>query len=122
MGNMMRYNWKNTLLRVLLAAMMSVGILCFVLPLACSALAWAGCEVATSEVELPIEYIGSLRVDTKGRIYIYSITYERLQMYNNSGDFIRGWFTPGKEIVSINNDDGTVQLVGYDDENYKYDL
>ena len=85
-------------------------------------LAGLGIEATSSVIQFPIHYVGSLWVDAQGRIYSCDITYERLQIYDKQGAFIRGWFTQGKHIVGVNLDEGTVHLVASDDRNWKYDL
>lgn len=43
-------------------------------------------------VQLPLSEISGPALDREGRIYCLSESYSRLQVYDHSGDFLRGWF------------------------------
>lgn len=116
-----RYGLKKCF-NYILATMMAMGGVCFLITLTCSILAGLGIEATSSTVELPIEYVGSLYVDREGTVYTRDITYKRLQIYDENGKFVRGWFAHGTRIVDVNIVEGIVHLIRADDKNYKYDL
>jgi len=49
--------------------------------------------IDTSEVRFPQTGSNGISVDSRGRIYCAIFDYQRLQVYDKNGQFIRGWFT-----------------------------
>lgn len=50
-------------------------------------------SIDTSKVRFPQTGSKGISVDSKGRIYCAIFDYQRLQVYDQNGQFIRGWFT-----------------------------
>jgi len=109
--------------KLVLGGMLVVGICSFGLIVTCACLANAGVKWASSQVELPIQYVWSIFVDWEGRIYCFDWHYQRLQVYSRNGNFLRGWFVPANSrIVSADSGVATVILLGKDDKYREYDL
>lgn len=51
-----------------------------------------GNRIVSSHVRFPLAYAQGITVDNRGRIYCLSRVYNRLQVFDSEGSFLRGWF------------------------------
>lgn len=58
----------------------------------CFSLSFLGIHTVSSKIRFPLGLPGAIAVDSKGRVYCTLQWYRRLQVYDNEGQFIRGWF------------------------------
>jgi hypothetical protein len=75
-------------------------------PLLCALLSHTDRAMVSSSIRFPLAAIGGIAVDGKGRIYCIANSYDRIQLYDRDGSFIRGWFFPRPGNLSA-----TVQLI-----------
>jgi len=66
----------------------------FIIPLLTYPLAIMGVQWCSSTLRFPLGLPGEFAVDSKGNIYCTSSPYDRLQIYDKDGKFVRGWFVP----------------------------
>ena len=67
---------------------LNVFLFCFVCWLATS----AGFRGVSSQIRFPLAHPEGLAVDSQGRVYCISSFYNRLQVFDANGSFVRGWF------------------------------
>jgi len=46
----------------------------------------------SSKIQFPLSYLSGIALDGNGRIYLAIPGYNRIQVYTNEGDFLKGWF------------------------------
>lgn len=60
------------------------------------AICWLGSDLGirmiSSKIRFPLSTPLAIAVDSKGRVYCLSRFYNRMQVFNSDGQFIRGWF------------------------------
>lgn len=64
----------------------------FCIMIACVAFSAGDIRLVSSSVRFPLAGSGGIAVDSKGLVYCWARNYQRLQIYDKHGDFIRGWF------------------------------
>ena len=64
----------------------------FLVMIACKAFAGGEKQLVSSVVRFPLADSGSVVVDSENRIYCWTRRYQRLQVYDKNGQFLRGWF------------------------------
>ena len=93
---------------------------------------WFGNIIAAQELpfwgapssELPLGDLRGIAVDSEGRIYCGLQSYERIQVYDASGSFIRGWFVKangGSFRIRLNSDDQLEVATARNDMFYIFD-
>lgn len=104
--------WKTsntfTTCLVLFLLMCSLGI-----SAVCSLLSLVGPLRAASCLRMPMSNIKGIHVDDVGFVYCADLFYSRIQVFDNEGNFIKGWLTPrlrGAIRLSAN-DEGEVQII-----------
>lgn len=53
---------------------------------------WGEIRMVSSRPRFPLAHIQGIAVDSKGQVYCLSRMYNRIQVFNNRGEFLRGWF------------------------------
>jgi len=71
-----------------------IWIIGFLTPFICGILSHIGVRMQSSKIRLPLGNPGGIAVDSIGRIYCTANIYSRLQVYDNEGQFLQGWFVP----------------------------
>ena len=49
-------------------------------------------RLTSAKLRFPLAQISGIAVDGKGRVFCFSRLYNRLQVYDAAGNFLRGWF------------------------------
>jgi hypothetical protein len=89
-----RKKFKKVAGNLLIPAMVLWGgkVILFFICMICSlGLVW---PMTSSKVEFPLEALKGIAVDNHGQIYCGVHHYSRLQVYDEKGRFVRGWFCP----------------------------
>lgn len=110
--------------RIVFFSLVTFWVWAFALPLAITSLSWQDVQMVSSRLQFPLSMVNGIAVDNQERIYCSMPPYQRLQLYDNNGGFIRGWFAPiakkamGLRLVADANDNiNVISARGY----YIYD-
>jgi len=87
-------SWKIARFLFLLTFLIWFGL--FVACALCFFLGLFGIQMVSSKIQFPIKNVLSIDIDAKGQIYCAEGMYSRLQIFDNNGQFLRGWFIPAK--------------------------
>ncbi len=76
-----------------------VVLVCFwggalIFGIVCGVATHSASHIVSSKLQLPLGELQAVAVDSEGRIYCASSFYKRLQVYDDQGNFLRGWFVP----------------------------
>jgi hypothetical protein len=55
-----------------------------------------GIRMVSSQIQFPIADVWTIDVDSNGQVYCFDALYSRLQLFDNDGRFVRGWFVAPK--------------------------
>ena len=76
-----------------LAIPAAIWISVFVFGLICHPISgWLNVTMPSSAIRFPLSSLEAVAVDEMGNIYCLSRFYNRLQVFNNKGQFLKGWF------------------------------
>jgi len=88
-----RRKFKKVAANLLIPAM-SLWIGCVALDFVCGIYGRRLVPMVSSKMEFPLAYLKGIAVDSHGQIYCGVHHYSRLQVYDEKGHFVRGWFCP----------------------------
>ncbi len=94
----------------------------FAMPIVCISMNWLAGPCQSESIELPIDptFVG---VDALHRVLIYSSHYERMEIFDSEGRFIRGWFMKSGGRLGRFDSSGSVITVIYStDDEIDFDL
>ena len=86
----------------------------------CNALTGLGVTGVSSTIVFPLGQPHYIALDDKGNIYCFTSTYSRLQVYNRTGRFVRGWFVPDPHFLLIDSSDDTLNIITSEDKRLVY--
>lgn len=69
----------------------AIGVATVLLSHAISSL---GFRMLSSNIRFPLGGVSSLVIDQEGHLVVYSTDLSRLQIFNQKGDFLKGWYVP----------------------------
>ena len=75
-------------------------------------------------IEFPLAHVGDIDVNENGNLFVLSRFYGRIQVYDQKGDFVRGWFyyAPSGEVSMKVNDSNDIEVAAFGhDEIYIFD-
>ena len=78
--------------KILLYFWLSLGMVGLFTVFICSGLAYCGVQGISTKISFPIAEVTSSAVDKQGRVFSYSGSLCRLQIFDNRGGLLRGWF------------------------------
>lgn len=73
-------------------AILWIWMIGFLSPFFSAVLSFSGIPMPSSIIRTPLGIPGGIAVDVAGRIYYVSNSYNRIQVYDKNGRFLRGWF------------------------------
>ncbi len=89
-----------------------IWIIAFLSGFFAAGLSATGRPMASSSIRVPLGVPGGIAIDRECRIYYMANSYNRIQVYDKNGHFIRGWFFPRSGNLSA-----TTQMI-IDEEGY----
>jgi|GEM_PF-3558965 len=119
---------KDLFRNVLLILSFLMGLLGFVSLLAipvCRGLSYANIRMTSTHIRFPLsESVEDLAVDKNNNIIVFIRDYSRIQIYRNSGTFLKGWFVDTGGIapriyVDPNNH---INLATMNEKHYIFDI
>jgi hypothetical protein len=110
------------LINILLCLILVVGGCGFSIPIICHVLSNFGVEGVSSNIHFPLGKPRYLALDENGNIYCFSDLYNRLQIYDKTGQFIRGWFLPSNNFLFVDPNDETLNVITSEDSHLVYDM
>ena len=96
------------IIKYFLLVVVTLWVTNLMIMLACRMYSTGGVSLASSVVRFPLADSGPVAIDSKGRIYCSSGRYDRLQVYDRKGHFVRGWFFFGGDYhdsITIDHND-----------------
>ena len=51
-------------------------------------------RMSSTQARFPLAHLDAIAVDSRGQIYCLSLFYCRVQVFDEEGNFVRGWFVP----------------------------
>ncbi|MHC4264665.1 MAG: NHL repeat-containing protein [Planctomycetota bacterium] len=100
-----------------------IGLIGFLIGLTCECLSAVGITLISSHIRLPLSNLSGFDVDHNGYTYCYSGTYHRLQIFDSTGDFQRGWFVKAARVGEIHIDkSGNINFVDTSDKQFVFDI
>ncbi len=114
----------KTLRNFVLSIMLAIGLLGFGLLLICNGLSAIGVRLVSTTFQFPaaFEYPQNLMVDGIGRIYCFTRSLQRLQIYDNEGEFLIGWFVKSPHVIAVEQDSGQITITDFKDTQIVYDI
>jgi hypothetical protein len=66
-------------------------------------------------IEFPLAHIGDIDVNRDGKLFLVSRFYSRIQVYDQKGDFLRGWFfyAPSGKVQMKINDQNEIEVAAF---------
>jgi hypothetical protein len=66
-------------------------------------------------IEFPLAHIGDIDVNRNGELFVLSRFYGRIQVYDQKGDFMRGWFyyAPSGEVSMKITDSNEIEVAAF---------
>ena len=112
------------IINLLLWLTFTLGLIGFSLPFVCAGLSYAGINAVSSNVRFPLGTVSGFGVDKNGNIACFSGDHHRLQVFNNEGHFIKGWFVYGLfRVGQIKIDDNDrIHFVTSEDKEFIFDV
>ncbi|MHC4694020.1 MAG: hypothetical protein ACYS67_14865 [Planctomycetota bacterium] len=96
------------------------GLIAAVIPFL---LALSGVRLVSSTLKLPLGTSPcNITADTNGNIYYLSTFYCRLQVFDKSGHFLRGWFIPVGNAELFTDPNGFLHVIGNGDRHLIFDI
>jgi len=108
------------LLALLMGLFGIMGLLA--LPL-CQGLSYVGVRMTSTTIRFPLSKVKDLDVDRNDNIVVYLRDHCRLQIYQNNGEFLRGWFvyTLGMTATIHIDPNDSINIVTRGDKQYVFD-
>ena len=103
--------WKSS--EKILAIPSAIWISVFAFGLICHpASGWLNITMPSSVIRFPLSYLESIAIDESGNVYCLSGFYNRIQVFDNEGTFLKGWFVdlPGGGRRIRSEKDGEISL------------
>lgn len=100
---------RRRIISIVASVLLLIGASGFLLGFAASAIEH---RFISDSIELPLSHVRSMTVDRQGNVYLGLEFYSRIQMYDDRGKFLRGWFLPaGSGSLDLRmNDDQQLQV------------
>lgn len=113
-------------IKIVLGVWLAIGIVGVFGVLLCHWVGTLGVSMNSSRIRFPLGEVSSMITDAKERLWVYSTDLSRLQIFDQQGDFIRGWFVssvspnPGTSEMHID-PNGHMHLILVSDDHYMFD-
>lgn len=99
--------------------------LSFVMLCVCFVLANCGLRMTSSKVQFPTGDVMAIALSSEGDVYCANSMYCRVQVYDNKGSFLKGWFLPfkgrGSGLVGFSLDENNYINLVYRNKTHVYD-
>lgn len=119
----MQNRFVKQLIKLIAILMCLIGLIGFLIGLTCECLSAVGITLTSSHIRLPLSNLSGFDVDQNGYTYCYSGTYHRLQIFDNKGLFLRGWFVKAARVGEIQVDEsGHIHFVDVSDKQFVFDI
>ena len=100
-----------------------IGLIGFLIVLTCECLSAVGVSLTSSHIRFPLSNLNGFDVDRNGYIYCYSGFHHRLQIFDGTGHFQRGWFVKAARVGEIHVDEsGRIHFVDTSDKQFIFDI
>lgn len=114
------------IIKILLGAWLAVGTVGVCGVLLCHWLSALGVSMNSSYIRFPLGEVSSMTMDTKGCLWVYSTDLCRLQIFDQEGRFLKGWFvssaSPEPSTSGMHIDpNGHIHLILISDDHYIFD-
>lgn len=114
------------MIKILLGGWLAVGTVGVCGVLLCHWLNALGVSMNSSYLRFPLGEVSSMTTDAKGRLWVYSTDLSRLQIFDQQGDFLKGWFvssaSPNPWTSEMHTDpNGHIHLILISDDHYIFD-
>ncbi len=118
----MQKRFGKQIIKLIAILMCLIGLIGFLMGLTCECLSAVGITLTSSHIRLPHSNLSGFDVDREGNIYCYAGTYHRLQIFDNTGLFLRGWFVKAARVGEIHVDEsGHIHFVDTSDKQLVFD-
>ena len=102
-------------INIFLWVILVIGGLGFSIPITCHVLSNLNVKGVSSHIQFPLGKPRYLALDRDGNIYCFSDFYNRLQIYDKTGQFIKGWFLPSSNFLFVDPNTETLNVITSED-------
>ncbi len=114
------------IIKILLVVWLALGTVGVCIVLLCHWLSALGLSMNSSYIRFPLGEVSSMTTDARGCIWVYSTDLSRLQIFDQKGDFLRGWFVSSASPNPLTSEmyvdpNGHIHLILISDDHYIFD-
>lgn len=114
------------IIKIFLGVWLAIGTVGVCGVLLCHWLSSLGVCMTSSYIRFPLGEVSSMTTDKKDRLWVYSTDLSRLQIFDQKGDFLKGWFissaSPERWTSEMHVDlNGHIHLIFISDDHYIFD-